>query len=120
LPVKAIPPPPTQGLEVGSPCSEVNEIYINKSSSSIYGDSISLNIDEAKELITALSEIIYVVENVPQKGDSVEIIDGKLKGFTGRICDIDNVATEQQLIVRIDKDENHDGFYAYIDIEDVV
>lgn len=96
-----------------------DEIYIDKSTT--YADNyISLNIDEAKELITALSEIIYVVENDPQKGDSVEIIDGKLKGFTGRICDIDNVATEQQLIVRIDKDENHDGFYAYIDIEDVV
>lgn len=96
-----------------------DEIYIDKSTT-YAGNYISLNIDEAKELITALSEIIYVVESDPQRGDSVEIIDGKLKGFTGRICDIDEVANERQLVVLIDKAKNHDEFYAYIDIEDVI
>lgn len=96
-----------------------DEICIKKPS--LYtSDFITINIDEAKELITILSEIVNVVENQPQVGDSVEIIDGKLKGFSGRIVDIDKVANERELVVLIDRDEGHDEFYAYIDIKDVI
>ena len=80
---------------------------------------ITFSINEAREIIKALTEIIDVVENEPMVGDIVTILDGELKGMTGKIFDIDTVATEKELVVIIDKTENHDKFYAYVDKNNV-
>ena len=60
-------------------------------------DQITLAINEAKELIGVLQEIIETVENEPVVGDSVTILEGQFAGMTGRIVDIDNVAKETRV-----------------------
>jgi transcription antitermination factor NusG len=71
---------------------------------------ITFSINEAKEIINALTEIINTAEHEPMVGDAVTILEGELKGMTGKIFDIDSVATERELVVLIDKTENHDKF----------
>lgn len=80
---------------------------------------ITFSINEAKDIIKALTEIIDIVEHEPIVGDAVTILDGELKGMTGKIFDIDTVAREKELVVLIDKTENHDKFYAYVDKDNV-
>lgn len=82
-------------------------------------DQITLAIDEVKELISVLQEIIEIVENEPTVGDSVTILDGQFQGMTGRIVDIDNVAKGRELAVKMDKTKYNDSFYAYIDKKNV-
>lgn len=82
-------------------------------------DQITLAINEAKELIGVLQEIIETVENEPVVGDSVTILEGQFAGMTGRIVDIDNVAKERELAVKMDKTKYNESFYAYIDMDNV-
>jgi len=82
-------------------------------------DQITLTISETKELIHVLQEIVDAVENEPVVGDIVTILDGELQGMTGKIFDIDTVARERELVVLIDKTENHDKFYAYVNKNNV-
>lgn len=82
-------------------------------------DQITLAINEAKELIDVLQEIIALAENEPIVGDSVTILDGQFQGMTGRIVDIDTVAKERELAVKMDKTKYNEGFYAYIDMDNV-
>jgi transcription antitermination factor NusG len=101
---------------IGYKTDEIDVIMIEKVNEEEF---VTFSIDEAKEIIKALTEIIDAVENEPMVGDSVTILDGELKGMTGKIFDIDTVATERELVVLIDKTENHDKFYAYIDKDNV-
>lgn len=82
--------------------------------------NISLTINEAKELISVLNVIIDTTEHEPIIGDAVTILSGQFKGMTGRICDIDEVVKERELVVMMDKTDYNDEFYAYIDKNNVV
>jgi len=84
-------------------------------------EDVSFSINQAKEIVNALVEIIDTVENYiePIIGDSVTILDGQFQGMAGRIVDIDTVAKERELVVKIDKTEASDEFYAYIDMDNV-
>lgn len=101
---------------IGYKSEEQDVIFIEKINEEEF---ITFSISEAKEIIKALNEIIEIVENEPTVGDAVTILDGELKGMTGKIFDIDTVATERELVVLIDKTENHDKFYAYVDKDNV-
>jgi transcription antitermination factor NusG len=82
---------------------------------------ITFSINEAKEIITALTEIMEIVENnnEPTIGDSITVLSGRFEGMTGRIIDIDEVETEKQLVVRMDETDESEDFIAYIDKDNV-
>jgi len=101
---------------IGYKTDEQDVIFMEKVNEEEF---ITFSINEAKDIIKALVEIIDTIENEPTVGDIVTILDGELKGMTGKIFDIDTVATERELVVLIDKTENHDKFYAYVDKDNV-
>jgi len=101
---------------IGYKSDEQDVIFIEKVN---VEEFITFSINEAREIINALAEIINVVEHEPMVGDIVTILDGELKGMIGKIFDIDSVATKRELVVVIDKTENHDQFYAYVDKDNV-
>jgi transcription antitermination factor NusG len=102
--------------KLGYKANERDPIFVEKKNEEEF---LTFSVNEAKEIIKALTEIIDAVENEPMVGDIVTIIDGELKGMTGKIFDIDTVAREKELVVVIDKTENHDQFYAYVDKNNV-
>ena len=82
-------------------------------------DSVSVAIDKIPNIINMLNNV-YEDYNYKHKiGNSITVISGKFAGMTGIIEDIDNVATERELVVHMDKTDDNDPFYAFIDKDNV-
>lgn len=99
--------------------NSVNSVYVgyNHSIDDCY---LQLSIDQVKELIYAFVDIVDMVENKPSIGSNVEINRGAFAGVKGTIFDIDDVATERELIVKVPKSPNNDELFLYINLEDIV
>ena len=81
--------------------------------------SVGITIDQAKELINYISEVIEYIEYVPKKGDWANIVGGKFNGFSGIIFDIDDVANVREAIIEIPKTLENDKFYIYVSLCDL-
>jgi len=81
--------------------------------------SAGITINQAKDLINYLSDVVEYIEYEPKKGDWVNIIGGKFKGFSGRIFDIDKVAITREAIIEIPKTLENDKFYIYVSLCDL-
>ena len=104
--------------KLGYKSSNDDVIFLEKINSDEW---VSFSINQAKEIVGALVEIIDTAESCiePIVGDSVTILDGQFQGMTGRIVDIDTVAKERELAVKMDKTKYNESFYAYIDMDNV-
>ena len=78
-----------------------------------------ITVDQAKELINYLSQVVEYIEYAPKKGDWVNIIGGKFNGFSGKIFDIDEVANIREAIIEIPKTLENDKFYIYVSLCDL-
>jgi transcription antitermination factor NusG len=100
--------------KLGYKANERDPIFVEKKNEEEF---LTFSVNEAKEIINALTEIVDVIENAPEPviGDTVTILSGRFAGMTGRIIDIDEVETEKELVVRIDETDESEDFIAYID-----
>ncbi len=78
-----------------------------------------ITVDQAKELINYLSQVVEYIEYAPKKGDWANIIGGKFKGFSGKIFDIDEFANIREAIIEIPKTQENDKFYIYVSLCDL-
>jgi ribosomal protein S4E len=78
-----------------------------------------ISIEQAKELISYLNEVISYIEYSPKIGELINIIGGKFQGFSGKIFDIDKVASVREATIEIPKTNENDLFYAYVNLSDL-
>jgi transcription antitermination factor NusG len=81
--------------------------------------STSIDIEQAKDLINKLNEVITYIEYAPKVGDWVNVIGGKFNGFSGKIYDIDEVASKREATIEIPKTQENEKFYIFVNLNDV-
>lgn len=96
---------------------EYQPIYIsNLDEGNMY---LGLTIEQAQEIAKYLMQITCGAEDQIRVGDRVEVVSGIFTGAKGIVYDIDEVASKNELTIKIPKSENNDEIYLYIDISNV-
>lgn len=80
---------------------------------------IGLSVNQAKELITYLTEVVSYIENATKIGEWANVINGKFNGFSGKIYDIDEVASKREVTIEIPKTQENEKFYIFVSLCDL-
>jgi transcription antitermination factor NusG len=85
--------------------------------------STSFTIEQAKELMSNLQDIIDWYESEPEPkckiSDRVSIISGIFVGYTGEVLDIDKYGKDKPLVIKLDDNEDFNGCTCFVGYDDV-